>query len=471
LTVHPYSPTGFQRSVPAGDVELLCAVHVTTCVSMANHPSKRSDPPAKSSAKPAPRIIREVVMQHAEDASFLWLLRHAALSQPHYSLADLSKLDNRVEAHLDGLRIAGESGWNVVQQTLSFEESCDLFAAGSLAFESGNRDWIDFVLESAAKKPENASGVISSLGWLPYEQARPHIQTLVSSRLPTSRAVGIAASAIHRVDPGKILGEAIGDSNPLVRTRALRAVGELGRVDLLPRMRTSLADPDQSARFAAAWSTALLSPNLDALGVLRTIAESPGPFSTEALQTTIRRMDLAGAKAWQAWFSRRKEGLRTAIAAAGALGDPEYVPWLIEQMKVPLQARIAGEAFTTITGIDLAYDDLEKNAPANFEAGPTENPEDENVDMDPDEHLPWPDPELIHKWWTKSQTRFQRGTRYILGKPMMIDWLRHVLRIGRQRQRAAAALELAIRQPGQPLFEVRAPGFRQEQKLGSNLNL
>jgi len=48
-------------------------------------------------------------MQHAEEASFLWLLRHAAVTRPHYSLADLSKLDNRVEAHLNGLRIAGEA--------------------------------------------------------------------------------------------------------------------------------------------------------------------------------------------------------------------------------------------------------------------------------------------------------------------------------------------------------------------------
>jgi hypothetical protein len=80
---------------------------------MANHQSKTSDPAVKSSAKPA--IVHEVVTQHAEEASFLWLLRHAAVSQPHYSLADLSKLDNRVEAHLDGLRVAGESGWNVVQ--------------------------------------------------------------------------------------------------------------------------------------------------------------------------------------------------------------------------------------------------------------------------------------------------------------------------------------------------------------------
>ncbi|NUO82425.1 hypothetical protein HUU05_20310, partial [candidate division KSB1 bacterium] len=43
--------------------------------------------------------------------------------------------------------------------------------------------------------------------------------------------------------------------------------------------------------------------------------------------------------------------------------------------------------------------------------------------------------------------------------------LQQVLRNGFQRQRAAAALELAMRQSGQPLFEVRAPGFRQKQIL------
>jgi hypothetical protein len=48
---------------------------------------------------------------------------------------------------------------------------------------------------------------------------------------------------------------------------------------------------------------------------------------------------------------------------------------------------------------------------------------------------------------------------------MSIAWFQDVLRNGMQRQRAAAALELAMWQPSQPLFEVRAPGFRQQQRL------
>lgn len=50
------------------------------------------------------QTIPLIIDQHAEGAAFLWLLRDAAVAAPHYSLKDLAGLDNRVEAHLDGLR-------------------------------------------------------------------------------------------------------------------------------------------------------------------------------------------------------------------------------------------------------------------------------------------------------------------------------------------------------------------------------
>src|ERR1035441_4053761 len=95
-----------------------------------------------------------------------------------------------------------------------------------------------------------------------------------------------------------------------------------------------------------------------------------------------------------------------------------------------------------ITGVDIAFEDLDGEKPEGFEAGPTENPEDEDVEMDPDEHLAWPDPELIAKWWSQHQGQIQKGVRYLLGKPISVDWCQQVLRHGRQRQRAAAALAL-----------------------------
>ncbi len=134
-------------------------------------------------------------------------------------------------------------------------------------------------------------------------------------------------------------------------------------------------------------------------------------------------------------------------------------------MKVPRLARVAGESFSLITGVHIAYDKLEGQKPEGFEAGPIEDPEDENVAMDPDDNLAWPDPSLVKKWWEQRRGSFSKDTRYLLGQPITVDSLRQALKTGYQRQRAAAAIELAILKPGRPLFEVRAPAWRQQGSL------
>ncbi|MGI9500765.1 MAG: TIGR02270 family protein, partial [Geminicoccaceae bacterium] len=63
-------------------------------------------------------IIPHIVEQHAEEAAFLWLLRATAVKAPHYDLKDLARLDERVEAHIDGLRVAGEPGWTIALSEL-----------------------------------------------------------------------------------------------------------------------------------------------------------------------------------------------------------------------------------------------------------------------------------------------------------------------------------------------------------------
>ena len=43
-------------------------------------------------------IIPSIVEQHAEEAAFNWLLRDNVVSEPHYNLAYLVHLDDRIEA-------------------------------------------------------------------------------------------------------------------------------------------------------------------------------------------------------------------------------------------------------------------------------------------------------------------------------------------------------------------------------------
>lgn len=404
-------------------------------------------------------IVESVITQHGEEAAFHWLLREDAVDAPHYSLGDLAKLDDRLDAHLDGLRIAGDAGWKICEEQLSLEEPGEVFAAAVLAFERGDKQRIEEVVAVGAQSLDLARGVISALGWLGFEQAEPYIQRLNDSDEPIRRRMGLAATAIHRQPLGQVTEEA------LVRARGLRAVGELGQRVLLRHCQANFDDPDAECRFWGAWSAALLG-DAKASRVLREIAEAGGPRAARAGGLAARRMEPGDAFQWQQQLAGDPSRQRLAVEVAGAIGDPVLIPWLMEQMSVPELARVAGEAFTTITGVDIAYLDLEGEWPEGFDAGPTEHPEDEEVEMDPDEDLPWPDPDLIARWWSEHRPRFSNGTRYLLGDPIVPPTLNEVLRTGRQRQRAAAALELVLREPGPPLFETRARGDRQQRLLG-----
>jgi len=412
-------------------------------------------------------MISRIVEQHTEEAAFLWLLRSHAVHAPHYRLKDIAKLDNRVEAHLDGLRIAGHEGWKLCEQALEIGESGEIFSAGLLALESKDRQKFDKLMAVAENSEAAVRGLISAFGWVEPSRLTGIVKYLLASNSSFHRRIGIAACAVHRANPGVILEEIVSDvETPLpLRARALRTAGELKRRDLLYQVRDCFHAEEEQVRFWAAWSAVLLGDRGGALEILKEFVLGNPAFSLRALPMLLRAMPVASSNAWLKELARYIERKRDLIAGAGMVGDPHYVPWLIKQMETPELARVAGESFSLITGSDIAYEDLDGNRPEGFESGPTENPQDENVAMDQDEDLTWPDPMKVQVWWDARKGRFQPGTRYLLGVPITEAQCQKVLREGFQRQRTAAALELALMRPDAPLFEVRAPGWRQQRLL------
>lgn len=407
-------------------------------------------------------IIREIIIQLAEEATFLWFLRTKIVNAPHFSLDDLVQFDERLEAQIDGLRVAGDEAWDICKGKLDSDFAEVLFAAALLAFESGDETRIQGVIDAVKQDQLKSRALISALGWLPCEQARPHIEKFLTAESAFHRYIGIAASAIHRHDPGQHLDKAAMDTFPLLAARALRAYGELGRsIKLNPfNLRENLSDYDDGIRFSTAWAAAL-EGNTAAIEVLKSFVTQESPYREKALNTALRRMEQTAALSWQKQLAQSPDTIRLAVVATGIIGDPGLVPWLIEQMNTPALARVAGEAFTMITGIDNELAEMQGAQPEGFNAGPNDDPKDSNVAMDADENLPWPNAGLLVTWWNNNRGNYPSGARYLLGKPVTVEHLRHVLKTGLQRQRAAAALELAMMQPGQPLFEVRAPAFRQ----------
>jgi hypothetical protein len=82
-------------------------------------------------------ILKEIVRQHAEQAAFLWTVYDRALLYPDENpeMDDLriGRLLERLEAHLDGLRVAGAEGLAIAEErSKEYPEAGELFVVRML---------------------------------------------------------------------------------------------------------------------------------------------------------------------------------------------------------------------------------------------------------------------------------------------------------------------------------------------------
>lgn len=405
-----------------------------------------------------------IVDQHSEEGAFLALLRDYAVRAPHYDLQHLATLDNRIEAHLDGLRIAGLPGLDALLQQLGPNILGEVFAATVLAFETGNTAAMARLAEHLRSHADAERFMAAALGWLEWPLIAPWIDRLLVSPEPIFRRIGLAACGMHRHDPGPALLAGLSHADPGVLARATRTAGELRRRDLMAAIRAHRLHPNAATRFWANWATVQMGDE-EALVPLRQFAEQPGAQQYRALLVLLAWQPRDISIAWVRQLMPQAQQRRMVIQAVGLLGDPVSLPWLIQQMHDLPHARVAGEAFSLITGADLALLDLERRDSPDYDAGPNDDPADPNVAMDDDENLPWPDPTLIEAWWQQEKGAYQNGQGYLLGQPISEQAYLQALARGQQRQRIAAACGLARLRPTEALFPTSAPAWRQQALL------
>jgi uncharacterized protein (TIGR02270 family) len=392
----------------------------------------------------------------------LWRLRSIAVDSPHYRLADLGDLDERVEASLDALRAMGPAARRRCETALSLDGAGELFMATLFALEARDGTRIRKLCSVAEAMPQTRPGLYDAFSWTSPELLRGTVKMLLDSPSPFERSVGIAASAAHRVNPGRHLLDGLNAPETDLRKAALRAVGELGVTDAI-----DLLDgrEDEGGRFWAGWSAALLGDRNRGLDALLTICVTPGPHQGRAFGLVLQALPRNDGHQLLQRLARDSGQRRSLICGSGIVGDPAYVPWLISNMATPESARLAGEAFTLITGADLSLLALDAARPEGFESGPNDDPSDPNVEMDADTGLPWPDPKRIEIWWANNAPGFQTGNRYFMGAPVTRQRCIDVLRNGYQRQRILAARYLSLLTVGTPLFSTNAPAWRQQRLL------
>lgn len=412
------------------------------------------------------KAYREICEPVADDASFLWVLRSIVVNQPDYDLADLSALDARIDATFNALMTAPEESWDICASAMSIQQSGELFAAANIAFRSLDVRKIQQVIETGTQSSEAFIGLAGALAWLPGRLCHSWIKKFFTSKDLDHKHLAVTACSLRREDPREYLTSIIQRedcmAHKLLYARSLRLIGELKRMDLASAVHAALQSKDPMILFWATWSLTLLG-NKSVIENLKTFVLSENPYQARAIDLAFRVLPTDEAREWINLLAKNPQQIRQVIRASATFGDPHAINWLITQMRVPALMRLAGEAFTTITGIDLEKHGLALAELPNLDDQlPNEDPADSNVQMDEDGRLPFPDVDKVAAVWQKYQQRFVAGQRYFMGQGITAEHLTAVYASANQRQRRAAGLELALLQPSQYLLNHAIKGLTEE---------
>lgn len=393
-----------------------------------------------------------VLQAHIEEAVFLFQQRDSAVSDPGCNLDDIVDLDSRLALHFRGLAAAGNSAGRHLSSVLISPDPGTVFTAWVVALQSGDGALLSRTVD-AALTLQHQRAIVSATGWVPSKQFLGFADALLNSSSTAYQFIGLAGFATRRLDLGERLLALLRSPVSSIRVRACRAVGELGRNDLIPVLQSHFDCEDARERFWAIWSTCVLG-DASALPQLRGFVTNPF-YVEQAIQVYFRFCNTADAHSLLRTLAGDPKLERYAMIGSGIHGDPLFVGGLIPRMSSPALARVAGEAFCLITGMD--------SEAMTGMMSDTEVMESEQDEWD--EELPWPGQSVVEGWWQDNRSRFKSGQRYLCGQTIDVGNCKRVLSVGLQRQRMAAAFELARLAPGRSLFAWKAPGLNQREAI------
>ncbi len=300
----------------------------------------------KSIGAPERPIVPDVVRQHAEQASFFWAQRDTLMMGDPPDLDVVAGVDRRLEANLDGLRIAGPAAWPfVIAAYEDFPEKGELFLYAWMAIEQNDSHRLAEAVELGRQSQDDAGGLVGALAWHKPQTIAAEVRDWIGAQDAFKRFLGVSACLGHGVDPKQMLARLVRDRDARVRAAGLRLAGKLKRTDLVHDLAAALNDADEPARLWAAWALTELGSGDLASPELRKVAVGGGAGAVTALRAAVKAAPDKDVRAWMGGLLKSPETAPLAVRGAGMLGDRTVLHWLIHQMRDPSLARAAGVAF------------------------------------------------------------------------------------------------------------------------------
>ncbi|GHG84319.1 TIGR02270 family protein [Comamonas sp. JC664] len=385
----------------------------------------------------------ELFEEHLNEAAFLWHQREHTRLSPRHTPDDVEALEWRLLRHVDGLVLAGAS--TAERKLIPLLEEGDAEAASVATLVLLSPDvWKPEAVLSTLKNGdlEHRDAIGHALRARPCEELKAPLYQLLGDSPQELQALLLDVLADWcALSPTQVEPFLTGGA-PVARAAALRAASRLTAPTLASRVADSLASGDVDVQWEAIVTGLSLGVE-GAWAMCRQLATRQEPRSANArlmlafggrppdqhlLMDALTRpepLTLRKQTLWALGFS----GSRDAVSAV--------IPLMSSQE--PLMDRLAGEAFSAITGRRL--DDTWTRDDDD------DAPEDDRISLT-ESWLPRPRPDRVADWWNQNQSRFSPSVRYLDGLPCSPVRLRESFEQGTMRRREALAVELRIRSRG-----------------------
>jgi uncharacterized protein (TIGR02270 family) len=301
-------------------------------------------------------FIPAIADEHFEEIQFLWSQRRIALHSASHTMREMEKLEERIEAHLQGLLVLGPRLPDFVSDALAGRDELPAFAAAYALLRSGTADALERVrnalLEAEGKRLE---GIREALAHGPAQPLIPLLQSLFISAPPPLAVAAGEALAFHRAlqVSAEQLSPLLRDEAPAVRRSAWRIAAYAGMAVPPALYDIALRDEDPGVK-AAALTAAAWNGYGGWLTHCRALADAPAPDGVQPIAMLAAVLPPQEYKAVAALAAQPAFGPeRHQIAAA--FGHPVMIDFLLSEMESsdPATAAGAGAAFGRMLGVTV----------------------------------------------------------------------------------------------------------------------
>lgn len=298
-------------------------------------------------------FIPDIAEEHYEELQFLWTQRRNALHSSAYTMREMGMLEERIEAHTQGLLVLGDHLLELVEPGLAGDDEMPAFAAAHALLRLGTPDAVARVRDAFLGAEGNRlDGIREALAHGPAQPLLPELQRLFTSAPPPLAAAAGEVLAFHRafLPSAEQLVPLARDEQPAVRRTAWRLATYWALAVPVAVYDAGLHDDDPAVQ-RAAFEAAAWSGYPGWVAYCQTLATEPAPEGVEPIatlaailppqesQTVVR---LAGTPAFGP----------TRHRIAAAFGHPLMIDFLLQEMESadPATAAGAGAAFGKMLG-------------------------------------------------------------------------------------------------------------------------